>query len=239
MTLAAKWCKVMVLGLISEQVLGSRVRFGPGGHWPSNHFLPGEVCSESATQVTDAERVAVLEARVDELMELLRLALTPKQRSNNAIRQARYRERHESVTNNATRNATRNDPLESVTPTSLQEDVLTVPSEKEVGNSHTEPALQKRYSVTFDRARAESDAAAKGITGDAFEAELQHFTDYWDSAGWKRKNGPVKDRNATWRTWLDSPYRNGKNGNGHRPKQDFLAGLREWNERMDAMEATQ
>lgn len=90
---------------------------------------------------------------------------------------------------------------------------------EEVSNSlsgHATPVQRKNVaSVAFDRERAEADAAKHGLVGADFEAELQRFTDYWDSAGWKRKGGPVKDRNATWRSWLDSPFRQNGNGNTH------------------------
>lgn len=40
--------------------------------------------------------------------------------------------------------------------------------------------------------------------------EAANFYDYWTSAGWRRKSGPIKDWKATARTWVRSPYRKPK-----------------------------
>lgn len=40
--------------------------------------------------------------------------------------------------------------------------------------------------------------------------EAANFYDYWTSAGWRRKAGPIKDWKATARTWMRSPYRKQK-----------------------------
>lgn len=40
--------------------------------------------------------------------------------------------------------------------------------------------------------------------------EAANFYDYWTSAGWRRKAGPIKDWKATARTWVRSPYRKPK-----------------------------
>ena len=104
-------------------------------------------------------------------------------------------------------------PIESTSTssTSLLGNGSTDPLKETKRNSLSETVTQnvtKRHTYQeFDVERARADALARGLSGEAFEAELQRFTDYWDSAGWRRKNGPVKDRNATWRSWLDSPYR--------------------------------
>lgn len=82
--------------------------------------------------------------------------------------------------------------------------------------------------LLLDRERAEADAAQRGVVGAEFATEFQRFQDYWDSAGWKRKGGSVKDRNATWRTWLDSPFRAKSNGSGPATEAKGRAGLREW-----------
>jgi biotin operon repressor len=37
----------------------------------------------------------------------------------------------------------------------------------------------------------------------------EQFFDYWTSAGWRRKSGPIRDWRATARTWTRSPYRRG------------------------------
>src|SRR5690348_16913264 len=164
--------------------------------------------------MTKDKYIAELEAQIAELkgdkralVEMLQLALSPKERSKGAIRQANYmaRKRHNDRHNDA---SLVTQPLERVTlPTFPSGDVTHVtPDPKEGSKTHSGPASQKRHSDALDHDRAEQDAAKHGLVGAAFEAELQHFTDYWDSAGWKRKSGPVKDRNATFRTWLDSPY---------------------------------
>lgn len=114
------------------------------------------------------------------------------------------------------------DPLVSVrTSLSSSGNVTTEIPQEDVGNDLSEHATKNvaktLHCPPLDMTRAEADATLKGLVGQAFEDELQRFNDYWDSCGWKRKNGPVKDRNATWRTWLNSPFReNGKtSGNGH------------------------
>ena len=45
---------------------------------------------------------------------------------------------------------------------------------------------------------------------DDTEEEANQFWDYWESAGWRRKNGPIRDWKATARTWTRSPYRKPK-----------------------------
>lgn len=37
--------------------------------------------------------------------------------------------------------------------------------------------------------------------------EAGGFWDYWESAGWRRKGGPVKDWRAAARNWMRQPYR--------------------------------
>ena len=45
---------------------------------------------------------------------------------------------------------------------------------------------------------------------DDTEEEANQFWDYWESAGWRRKNGPIRDWKASARTWIRSPYRKPK-----------------------------
>ena len=45
---------------------------------------------------------------------------------------------------------------------------------------------------------------------DDTEEEAHQFWDYWESAGWRRKNGPIRDWKASARTWIRSPYRKPK-----------------------------
>lgn len=195
--------------------------------------------------MTKDEQIAWLMKRVEFLEAELRASQSVTLPSPGALRMRRFRARKASQEASLSDVTSVTHPLESDLPTFLQENVTKNGSPQErVDKTHTEPASLKRHNVTpvtaIDFERAEADAASRGLIGAAFGAELQRFHDYWDSAGWKRKNGPVKDRNATWRTWLDSPYRQGgehrANGNGHKPHQDPLAGLREWNEEMDILE---
>lgn len=39
------------------------------------------------------------------------------------------------------------------------------------------------------------------------EHEAETFYDYWTSAGWRRKSGPIKDWRAAARNWLRQPHR--------------------------------
>ncbi|MDE2098005.1 MAG: HNH endonuclease [Patescibacteria group bacterium] len=129
-------------------------------------------------------------------------ARTPEQAQPflDAIRQSRLQSTHGHVTVQTT-------PIECLDPSSLEENDLPVIEQKGKETLRGRNGKTAHGHVTFDRERAEEDAGRRGLVDDAFEAELQRFTDYWDSQGWKRKNGPIKDRNAAWRSWLDSPYR--------------------------------
>lgn len=49
--------------------------------------------------------------------------------------------------------------------------------------------------------------------------EAAAFWDYWESAGWRRKSGPLKDWRAAARNWLRQPYRG-----GHRAARQLDAG---------------
>lgn len=54
--------------------------------------------------------------------------------------------------------------------------------------------------------------------------EAVGFFDYWESAGWRRKSGPLKDWRAAARNWLRQPYRR-----GHREGRQLDAGAAlEW-----------
>lgn len=39
--------------------------------------------------------------------------------------------------------------------------------------------------------------------------EAEPFHDYWTSAGWRRKSGPIRDWRAAARNWLRQPHRSG------------------------------
>lgn len=39
--------------------------------------------------------------------------------------------------------------------------------------------------------------------------EAEGFHDYWTSAGWRRKSGPIRDWRAAARNWLRQPHRSG------------------------------
>lgn len=189
-------------------------------------FLETQVVSLTAT-------VEELQADKDRLLDMLQLALGPKPQSASTERTRRWRERHRDGHSDGHSDASRERlPLERVNLPILDQgndQDVTPDARKQVDHTLSEPGTSReRHRDAFDRERAEADAAERGLTGAAFEAELQHFTDYWESAGWKRKNGPVKDRNATWRTWLDSPYRKpATTGGNHRNAPDF-SGIEEF-----------
>ena len=44
--------------------------------------------------------------------------------------------------------------------------------------------------------------------------EAESFYDYWESAGWSRKSGKIKDWRATVRTWLKNSNKLPTKSNG-------------------------
>lgn len=57
------------------------------------------------------------------------------------------------------------------------------------------------------------------------DGEAVQFFDYWTSAGWRRKGGPIKDWKAAARNWCRQPYRNG-GGNREGRQLDASAALK-------------
>jgi hypothetical protein len=68
-------------------------------------------------------------------------------------------------------------------------------------HTHTKPARGDARPADLDEVRAYFDQ----IGG----TDPEQFYDYWTSAGWRRKSGPIRDWRATARTWTRSPYRRG------------------------------
>jgi hypothetical protein len=63
---------------------------------------------------------------------------------------------------------------------------------------------------TTNRGRAQSlEAVREYFTELGAADEAEQFWDYWTSAGWRRKSGPLKDWQAAARTWMRQPYRGG------------------------------
>lgn len=59
-----------------------------------------------------------------------------------------------------------------------------------------------RSAQTLDEDRAYEDAAKKGYGRAETTDMLEAFRDHWQSKGWRDKDGPLKDINARFRTWL-------------------------------------
>lgn len=61
-----------------------------------------------------------------------------------------------------------------------------------------------------NRGRAHSlEAVREYFTELGAADEAEQFWDYWTSAGWRRKSGPLKDWKAAARNWMRQPYRRG------------------------------
>jgi hypothetical protein len=85
-------------------------------------------------------------------------------------------------------------------------------SESESGDAR--PAA--RSSHAFDEQAAHEYASAKGYDLVQTCRMLESFLAFWESRGWRDRVGPVKDRNARWRTWVL------KEIEAYPPKQDVV-----------------
>jgi hypothetical protein len=59
-----------------------------------------------------------------------------------------------------------------------------------------------RIPTILDEDRAYEDAAKKGYNRTETTDMLEAFRDYWQSKGWRDKDGPLKDLNSRFRHWV-------------------------------------
>lgn len=79
---------------------------------------------------------------------------------------------------------------------------------------------QKHEKRTKDRPRDLDEVRA--YFAEIGGTDPETFWDYWTSAGWRRKSGPIKDWQAAARTWIRQPFR--QTGGGDRQGRQLDAG---------------
>lgn len=160
-----------------------------------------EILPNDWLQVLDGDRVKLPDYHVHN-------GSTAKERSGNALRQQRYRDKHKQPTVTSRNTVT----LPDKTKTRLRQE------KKEEGERALRAPTARRLPEDFDLSE-ERKATAKVEGADA-EREFAKFCDHWRAAS--GANARKHDWDAAWRNWcrksLDFKPRGNGNGSAEEPK---------------------